>query len=365
MLELSNVKLTSINQIGLSTFSSLIKLDLSYNNLTYLDLASFQSLKRLQHLDLSYNQISALDTEIFTYLQNLTYLNLENNLITSIGGMLINYLSIVSINLSKNKLFDHPQFDVNLAVTTATALKELYLNNNQINSIKYLSIWVNALSVVNFDNNFISSIEEDALGKLGLLDRLSIANNNLSVIKMRDFEHQYNLFHLNLSSNRIEVIEKEAFESLYSLKELDLSYNRIYFIEDDLFYGLNNIRDLYLRSDSFIAFSFDSFSHMEAIKNIYINEDSLVELENKCLIINSLKRTRLRNISEYIFYYNSINLITQTIEFVNCELIYQYLEYNIHLNIKSEDRFEFFYSKCSYLDFNKLKAFKLDMKNCF
>jgi Leucine-rich repeat (LRR) protein len=345
IIELSNTGLDSIEELSLFKFKSLIELDLSKNNLTNITYDSFKNLNNLQYLDLSDNQISSMDTEIFKIITNALFINLDNNKLSTVGSLYLNYMSIQTLMLSNNQLETYPTFDVNFAINVPTRLTKFYLNKNNLTNIAFFSEWLAEVEYLNFDDNKIEFIEANAFVNLRGLNYLTIANNKLTKIAKNNFNPLFSLTRLNLSNNYISHIENGSFQNLNKLIFLDLSFNSFKSIENNVFYGLFSLKSLYLNSFYDYMILEQSFNHLIAASNIYLNESLLYFLSNKCFFINSLKRKVERQINEFYFYYSSINLITNSNE-ISCELTFELIQFNIHLNIKSENDFENFYTKC-------------------
>ena len=344
-LELVNLSINSNDLVYFQHLTKLTKLDLSFNLIDCVLGVNFKNFSLLEYLDLSNNNISILDPRVFDLTTKLKYINLENNKIHSIGNEMLNYMKLEVFKLANNKLINFPVFNVNTPETQPASFEQLYVNNNFLSSIKPFSAWICLLKTINFDNNEISSIETDALSKLDKLEKLSIANNKLNSTRYNYFSRLYSLKYLNLSHNQIETIENGTFTNLNNLLVLDLSWNSIINFEKGVFYGLANLKDLYLNSFVFFRAKEKSFDHLKSVSNIYLNESVLLKLENKCALINSLKREIKKYIGKYIIYLSSINLITANAE-LNCELSFELILSNIHLNMKSDYKFEEFYHDC-------------------
>jgi Leucine-rich repeat (LRR) protein len=363
VIELSNTGLDSIEDLNLIKFKNLKKLDLSKNNLTNITFDSFKNLNNLQYLDLSDNQISNMDPEIFRIINNVLLINLENNKLQKAGDLYLNFMPIQTLKLSNNQLETYPVFDVNFAINEPSRLTQFYLNNNNLVNISQFSEWLGSLEYLDFNDNKIELIEPNAFINVRILKNLSIANNKLSKIVNNNFEPLFSLKYLYLSNNYISYVENGSFANLNKLIKLDLSYNSLKSIENDMFYGLSNLKDLYMNSFyNFLIFE-QSFDYLESASNVYLNESILYYLKNKCYFIKSLKRKIERQINEFYYYYNSINLITDSKE-INCELTFELIQFNIHLNIKSENDFEKFYTKCFDLLTVKNYAYKLHQEEC-
>ena len=373
-LVLRNTKLKSFGQINVNNFPNLTHLDLSFNNISIMDYDSFARLQKLVYLDLSTNRISFVDDRIFstfsiTYMKPLRYLNLENNLIVSLGDSFNNMCNMVTFKVSNNVLNSLPSFYVKTPGTLSVNAIEFYFNNNNFSTIPFMSDYIRTLLILNFDCNQIGLIAPDALFNLKNLLNLSIANNNLSQIYKETFAFQFNLKYLNLSRNRIGFIAPDSFQNLGNLLILDLSFNMLMAIENSIFKGLTNLNDLYLLNNIMFELRNESFRHLTNISSLHLS-DSLV-IANKCLFMHSIQRPVLKNSSNgKIIFFKSLNLVSPenkleaNLTFV-CEVTYQFLQFKVHFNLKTEYENELFYEKCGDYLAQKNNDYNHNYQNCF
>ena len=365
-LILSNVQLSSPTQLLLSNFTNLKHLDLSRNNLIELDSLSFFRLNILEHLDLSYNQIELVARDFFPAESpcNMKYLNLAHNKISSLGSDLESFVHLEVLILSNNRIRTHPCFGQS---TQQFKFNEYYLNNNNIQSLKYLSFFTAELIVLNIDSNQVDVIEFDALKNCRSLENLSLSRNCLNTIGTNSFYYLFSLKYLNLSYNRIENIEISSFQNLNKLESLDLSYNsQLKAIEPNVFLGLSHLKDLYLLNWRTFALNNASFRYLTNVSNVYLNESLVTEF--KCIFMNSFERIVLRNVADIYIFYRSINLITLNYSLETkdyCEITFRLLQFNIHLNLKTDYENELFYEKCQDVLIRKKNSFTWNFKNCF
>lgn len=130
-LNLSRNFIDHIDSNSLST-SSLVTVDLSYNNLTNLNEHTFGI--NVKHLNLSCNPIGNLNIDTFAYLPNLEYLNLRR---TNISGIQLGTFShqhkLISLDLSENNL---KKLDFNVFLPIFHDLRSLFLGGNQLKELK-------------------------------------------------------------------------------------------------------------------------------------------------------------------------------------------------------------------------------------
>jgi hypothetical protein len=92
--------------------------------------------------------------------------------------------------------------------------------------------------------------------------------------------------------------------------------------------------------------------------------------ENKCLFMHSIERKVKRDVGDGKYkFFKSINLISNDFhdlplnEF--CELTFEFLQFNIHWNLKSDFENEMFYEKCKTDLISLRNNFNHSLKKCF
>jgi len=373
ILVLRKVNLQSMEQIPFQNYFNLMKLDLSYNNLTRLNYGSFKNLKMLEYLDLSFNQIYFIDGRIFgdrgdLKAKKLKYLNLESNKIINFNDVLANLINLDEFVISNNQLVAMPLFATQIKVDFSSRVHYFYFNLNRIKTLTYFSFDMSSLLLLDFNNNEISTIESDAFEELKNLQILSISGNFLCNITNEIFLNQLNLINLNLSHNLIEFVELNSFQNLIELKVLDLSFNRLLSIENNLFKGLANLNDLYLLNNFTFRLLNQSFNHLINIGNIYLTR-SMIQ-ENKCLFMHSIEREVKRNVGDGKYkFFKSINLVSNDFHDLTvneyCEFTFEFLQFKIHWNLKSDFENEIFYEKCKTGLTEQRNNFNHSFKKCF
>jgi hypothetical protein len=215
--------------------------------------------------------------------------------------------------------------------------------------------------ILNFDFNEIASIDGNAFVDLTSLQVLSVSNNLLTNLTREILFYQFKLTSLNLSHNLIEFIEKGSFQNQIDLKVLDLSFNRLLSIENNLFNGLANLNDLYLLNNFTFRLLNHSFNHLINIGNIYLIQD------NKCLFMHSIVCEVKRNAGEgkYKFFQSICQISNDLTQYEYCELTFEFLQFKIHWNLKSDYENEMFYEKCKTGLIAQRNNFNHSLKKCF
>jgi Leucine-rich repeat (LRR) protein len=369
-LELRRVNLESMSQIEFGNFKDLKYLDLSHNRLSQLTFTSFEFLLKLEYLDLGSNQIAFIDSNIFNRYEisvpnRLRHLNLENNLIVALESIFINYLNLELFKISNNFLNDMPYFGFYIIGNWLQPNPQLDFSHNNLKKIREFPVCLGDIYELYLDFNKISLIELNALFRLKSLKNLSMSNNLLENITENNFFYLTSLKYLNLSFNRLKSIEMNSFVNLNKLISLDLSHNDLHSIEANLFNGLDYLNDFFLFNQS-EAFNLNnkSFESLTSVGNIYLNKATLIEY--KCIFVRFAKeRNFLRNIRNKFKFYKSINLITHDMgEFFDCDLIFNFLQFRIHFNLRTDYENELFYEKCKISLIKASNTFDTSQMKC-
>lgn len=130
---------------------NLVKLNASHNALLKIPAFYFYGTPNMIEIDFSYNNISAIGLYDFEGAVKLTKIHLKNNIISNIQKY---------------------------AFVKLTQLEFIDLSSNSINRIKCTFVINKMLKFMNFDNNFITRID-DILPKNGNLHELRLTNNPL------------------------------------------------------------------------------------------------------------------------------------------------------------------------------------------
>ncbi len=180
--------------------------------LEQIDKYAFKDFKFLKILNLSNNFIKSIDANLFGDLHHLNSLNLSNNKLVNITINTFNGLTRLNLlDLSFNQL---KSFEVNNS--GLMKLKCLYLNNNQLTSIKIIQNLINLESLY-LDDNYIEIYCFNGLFKLKWL---TMQNNQIKSINLDSFQDLNSLEYLDLSFNFITYLEKNLFKNLSNLKKI-------------------------------------------------------------------------------------------------------------------------------------------------
>uniref|UniRef100_A0AC34GQZ7 Uncharacterized protein n=1 Tax=Panagrolaimus sp. ES5 TaxID=591445 RepID=A0AC34GQZ7_9BILA len=158
-------------------------------------------------------------------------------------------------------------------------LKNVELNDNAITVLKKGFIFpknIKTIVILNFGNNHISEIENEAFDSFNSLEELDLNSNTITEIDKKVFTKKLGatLLRLKLDKNKIQELTSNSFKYLTELVYLDLSRNKklevdlgifskslakletlkmgscdIEELDDDTFYNLKNLKTLVLEGN--------------------------------------------------------------------------------------------------------------------
>lgn len=222
MLERLDVSRNQIQQLPLSLFSlqKLKLLKLQYNKLSYLS-DEIGNLCNIEALELSNNQLKVLPNSIEN-MYNLRKVDISHNCLESIPMSLssLQFLTILdaSNNLISNALtefncqsltqllFTNNKIEKIPVLTNCTKLAELYLGNNKLTKVDFSNLPM-SIKILELCDNKIIAIHDDVI-KLTQLERLNIANNNVSSLPPRLGAMEY-IKAIVLDGNPMKTIRRD------------------------------------------------------------------------------------------------------------------------------------------------------------
>ncbi|XP_037530631.1 leucine-rich repeat-containing protein 40 [Nematolebias whitei] len=157
----------------LGQLQSLTELDVSNNQLSALP-SSIGCLTKLQKVNLSHNKLQSLPDSMH-HLTDVKVLECSNNQLSDIPASLSGMVSLQQLYLRHNKLCRLPPLP-------GTALKELYVGNNQIELLEREQlVSFTLISLLELRDNKIRTLPEQ-FPVLAELTRLDLTNNDISVL---------------------------------------------------------------------------------------------------------------------------------------------------------------------------------------
>ncbi|KAH9403834.1 hypothetical protein TYRP_015028 [Tyrophagus putrescentiae] len=252
-IDFSGNKFSQIPSLALRNLTSLVLLNLNFNQIGTLEANAFTGLASLRRLSLYGNRIVTLSPAAFLGVGvNLTRLNLGGNQLATVPTEAFRpLLALQRLQLHENSIRGPLDFS---RLGSAATLEGLNLANNEISrleeglfaglkSIKSLEFEGNCLAAIDdaafrdieetlewlkLGENQLTAVPRIALANLTKLIELDLRSNLISKVEANDFAgYGVNIKFLYLQKNRIDNIEVGAFDKLHSLEWLDLHSNQL------------------------------------------------------------------------------------------------------------------------------------------
>ncbi|XP_069496124.1 tsukushi isoform X2 [Ambystoma mexicanum] len=243
-LDLSSNRLSTINESMLSGrgYTTLVNLDLSYNQITKISSTTFSRLRYLESLDMSHNSLELLPDESFSN--------------SALGD----------VDLSNNKLVE-----IKMEVFTSRGQRKqmnVDLSNNHISSV----LKSNERKLPNIQTLTLAGNRLHSVPNLqGIpLRYLCLDANPIAKIEKQAFMGLKGLIHLSLSNlHKLTEITPFSFKELPTLQVLDLSNNpNLKSLNAEVFFGLNSLQELNLSSTNVMSLPKDTLKYLPSIKSI-------------------------------------------------------------------------------------------------
>ncbi|MDE3259287.1 MAG: leucine-rich repeat protein [Gemmatimonadota bacterium] len=297
-LRLDDNRISALSSGVFDQLTNLTELKLDGNNLNSLPSGMFDQLAKLTELFLSDNQLNTLPSGVFDELTKLTILAINNNKLSSLpSGVFDELTKLTILAINNNKLSSLPSgvFD------QLTSLTRLYLNSNKLSSLPSgVFDQLTSLTLLNLFDNPLSSLREsdfdhlsnlevlilpggstsnplpefsgdtrvidrtsqvrDAIlaaagvesasdvtdAHLAAIKQLDLSGQNITELKVGDFDNLTGLVGLDLADNRLSSLPADIFEFLINLKVIGLSDNQLNSLPEGLFDNLTSVKMIFL-----------------------------------------------------------------------------------------------------------------------
>ncbi|XP_045502095.1 protein artichoke-like [Colias croceus] len=281
-----------------SPFSSLLRLNVSYNKLNEIKEAVFDRFANLQMLDVSFNEISNINPFSFEGIKNLVYLNLAYNKIDEINGSLFRFTKLTHLNLSNNRIQNILLKDFEKLLQ----LKELDLSYNALLTIEKKTFQgMSLLTSVYLNNNVLKVLEKEMFHEKTDLKTIDLSYNEIRILPKFMFDGK-SIENFDIQRNNLEgVLTNGTFKGLMFILKLDLSYQSINGIDDYAFTGLDKLEELFLNHNEINSVSPKSFDNLLNLKKLHLSNNQIANLD---FALNNLKTLKFLSVS-----YNFIGFI--------------------------------------------------------
>ena len=236
--------------------TSLNYIDVSHNLITTVEKDFFEGIDYLENVDFSNNNFDKFPIEI-SYQQGLTILNLDNNSISSIPSF------------ENEKQF--------------TDLRELYLNNNQLEEFPVQLGQLPSLKILALGLNFKRKRLEAIIDGFPSLQKLNLENSRLLGCYIKANSGRQ-LTSIHLSNNNLEYLKID--ERLFNVNQLYLLNNELKSIPKDIS-RLPMVENVYLSNNNlFNEKDFEKLKSLENLKVLFVRENKLTRFPDLSSLIN-------------------------------------------------------------------------------
>lgn len=203
------------------------------------------------------------------------------------------------------KQSDLTKTDRNDILALSNDIESIIVANCSIHQIESLNERFNSNQIkwIDFENNFITELNEKSFDQLAHLRILNLLHNSIKTIAPNTFTKLSRLIFLGLSwnqldsltmamlegasnvmiatfhGNKIKSIEPNTFSTMKNLKKLILSYNEISALDARTFNGLNNLEYLELSFNPILSVDAATFSDLIKLKELGLRDGKLTSID--------------------------------------------------------------------------------------
>ncbi len=295
-LDLSNKKITSLDNDHFNAFTMLTSLNLSNNLIEQLPDQIFISLNYLNNINLSNNRLNTLPNDLFKGLKSIKKLNISNNQIKNISVEVFqNIIKLDQINISNNQLINLPLFSSNL-----TMIKIFDFSFNEITHLQAdYFIHFKTVNYLDLSNNLIKSIPDSFFQQLSIVQSINLSNNLITNLDSNLFANMNQLVTISIAKNYLKTLPINLFSSIKFMLSLDLSFNNLNQIDFQFNALLKSMSCINLSNNQITEINKSTFKHLNKVYTLNLSYNHLehlpddlftnTEYENICLSNNRLK----------------------------------------------------------------------------
>lgn len=273
-LNVSNNHLPEISTSVLSnSFQHLRILDLSNNKISLIQNGAMRDMKELIFLYLSGNEITSMDQKVFEYNPRLEFLKLDKNvLLIPSEKPFLNIPSLKSLDIASCNIRIIPA----LTFVKLQNLQELELSHNRLLSLdSAVFLPLKHLKFLYLSDNLLTELPSDIFVSLRELEILDLSKNQIYILNSQAFTFLENVEFLNLSHNKLKSLEIGVFASMTNLKRLHLHNNILSSISENQFSDLNNLSVLDISGNHLENLHFRVFCRLHNLIYLKVSENKL------------------------------------------------------------------------------------------
>ena len=292
VFEFSNNNVPTFPAPAIGRLRTLLHLSWLHNGMTSISFESFVSLNNLIELDLRGNEIGQMDSECFKGItEKLEFLSLQLNQLTKNSIVpLGNYAwpKLEQLNLGHMKV-DFTEIPNGL-FRNMSQLANLMLPGNKLRRIKQNDFQgLRNIHSLDLSENWINTIEEEALSHMPRLDTLDLRNQydvgdtnpfNFTIGAIKGVELALKTLYIQ-ENHLIELYAWEAISALKKLNNLDISKTGLSDIPPLVFYSHNELGSLAIRGNNVSVLRQESLYGLQySLKTIDFSNNNIYTIDD-------------------------------------------------------------------------------------
>ena len=282
-----------LNPGHLGRLPRLEDLQLDFCKVRQIPAETFAGLSNLKRLSLnSHNSewssiLIDLDPRSLAGLSSLLDLNLAFNNLWSLPRDLLTSVPLLkALNVSFNHILD--MTDLGLTYEGQKSLEAIDLSHNFISSLRLTDLSLRSLKTLNLEYNRLKYLSDDCLNEVTNLQNLNFAHNQLAALPPQVFNKNENLLKLQLQNNSLTLLTSELFANLAQLEKLNLSHNAIsaHLLSAETFAELKNLKVLDLSHNEMADLNPEIFAPLENLQILILDHNMIRKFEIQEILPN-------------------------------------------------------------------------------
>jgi len=248
-------------------------LDLSNSRISEIENDALGELEYLTFLYLSRNIIVSLDQNVFTLNRRLEVLKLDYNILDFPHGRpFLNIPSLKSLDISSCSIKSLPEETFVMVPT----LEELTLARNNLQDLpRKVFLHLKSLKYLYLSHNFLRALHDDLFVMSKKLVILDLSNNELQTLHPQMFTFLPSVEILKLSGNRLKTVDFDVFVPLVRLEDLYLDKNVLNVLNGSQFSVLNNLAHLDISDNHLDSLQLLLMCHLKNLTYLKVSDNRL------------------------------------------------------------------------------------------
>jgi len=248
-------------------------LDLSNSRISEIENDALRELEYLIFLYLSRNRIASLDQNIFTMNQRLEVLKLDYNILSfPQRRSFLNIPSLKSLDISSCNIKSLPEE----TFVGVPRLEELTLARNNLQDLpRKIFLHLKSLKYLYLSHNFLTALHDDLFVMSKKLVILDLSNNELQTLHPQVFTFLQSVEILKLSGNRLKTVNFDVFAPLIRLESLYLDRNVLNVLHGSQFFVLNNLSHLDISGNHLDSLQLLLMCHFKNLTYLRVSDNRL------------------------------------------------------------------------------------------